>query len=257
MKLNRVSAPGCDDAPVIDIPITHAPRSIQLIVPYYRNPLMLTKQVNHWMGLPEKVREALTVIIVDDGSPVQRLEPETLSFLKDRGIGVKAYRITVDVRWNWLAARNLAMSKAKDGWCLLTDIDHMVPDATFDTLLKGAFDEDTIYRFSRVEHGGETLKPHPNSWWMTKAMFWKVGGYDEALAGKYGTDGEYRRRCAKTAPIRIMTAPLVRWEFHLDSSTTAYARKQPEDRGVSALVKARGSDWAPKVLSFPYQELPL
>lgn len=253
----HVSAPGCDDAPLVDVERGEGQRRIQLVYPYYRNPLMLMHQVGHLTGLKKSVRDNLTVFVVDDGSPVQELNVRSLDPLRERGIGVRAFRITIDVRWNWLAARNLAMCAADDGWCLLTDIDHVVPDETFDLLINGAFDKGTIYRFSRLEQTGQEIPPHPNSWWMTREMFWTVGGYDEALSGHYGTDGEFRRRCVKTAPIRILRAPLTRWEFHLDSSTTAYKRKQPEDRAVQSIVRARGADWAPRVLSFPYKELAL
>lgn len=252
----RVSAPGCDDAPVVKADLGLAERPIQLIHPYYENPLRLAWLVNHLMGLSRPVRDALTVLIVDDGSPHRPIVPAALEPLCERGIGVRAWRIKVDVRWNWLAARNIAMHHAKPGWCLLTDIDHTVPAETFTTLLRGRFNPEAIYRFSRRERSGEKINPHPNSWWLTRDMFWRIGGYDEALSGHYGTDGEFRRRAAKTAPIFILEDELERWEFHEDSSTTIYKRKQPEDRaGVAKLVRARGADWQPRHLSFPYEEL--
>lgn len=88
-------------------------------------------------------------------------------------------------------------------------------------------------------------------------MFWRIGGYDEALSGYYGTDGDYRRRCAATAPIRILRDKLIRHEFFMDSSTTRYLRKQPEDSAVSRIVAQRGNGWKPLTLSFPYREIHL
>jgi len=49
----------------------------------------------------------------------------------------------------------------------------------------------------------------------------------------------------------------VRHEYQGDSSTTAYLRKQPEDAGVKAIIAKRGRFWAPRVLSFPYHEVPV
>jgi hypothetical protein len=92
---------------------------------------------------------------------------------------------------------------------------------------------------------------------MTRAMFWRVGGYDEALSGHYGTDGDWRRRCAATAPIRLLPLALTRYEFYEDSSTVAYARKRPEDAGKKAIIAKRTRSWRPRVLSFPYEEVPL
>jgi hypothetical protein len=41
---------------------------------------------------------------------------------------------------------------------------------------------------------------------MTRAMYDRIGGYDEALAGNYGTDGDFARR-AERRPRRSTTWP--------------------------------------------------
>jgi len=133
-------------------------------------------------------------------------------------------------------------------------MDHILLERTLRTLVYGQHSKGTIYRFSRI---GSKTHPHPNSWFMTKEMYWRVGGYDEALSGHYGTDGEYRRRCAATAPIRIMDVPLELHEHEGDSSTTHYKRKQPEDAAVKGLIRARRPGWRPRTLSFPYIEVKL
>lgn len=258
MKLNRVSCPGCDDAPKIRTPrLSDLREPITLVVPYYENPMMLAQQCENWALLDPEIKANLNIIIVDDGSQASPLD---WSAVKLPGLddlrSIRLFRILQDVRWNWLAARNLAMAAADDGWCILTDIDHIVSSLGFRVAMQADLDPGLIYRFSRTDPSGQLLKPHPNSWLMTKAMFWEVGGYDEALSGYYGTDGEYRRRCAATARIRIFETPMMtRWEYHLDSSTTHYKRKQPEDRMVSKLIAKRGPDWTPKTLSFPWAEL--
>lgn len=239
----RVSAPGCDDAPVVTVETGEA-KPVTFVYPYYENRTFFSRQAEHWNAYPEDLRKHLQVIVVDDGSPEPAQKPETL-------FPLSLYRITVDVRWNWIAARNLAMFMA-DGWCALTDMDHMIPVETLHSLVHGKHDRNTIYRFSRVEHDGTKLLPHPNSWFMTVQMFWWIGGYDEAFSGHYGTDGEYRRRCAATAPVRILTDRLVRYEHIGDSSTVKYKRKQPEDKAVGRIIAARKENWKPKVLSFPW-----
>lgn len=250
-----VSAPGCDDAPVVSVPHLAAPKAITLIMPYYENPETLAAHMLRWGDWPEEMRQYVEAIIVDDGSPMKPAHNVL------RGVShpfpIRLFRIDVDVRWNWLAARNLAFSHGITRWCLVTDIDHIVPVETLRALLHGDHREDTIYRLSRREATGEDIAPHPNSWFLTRDMFWRIGGHDEALSGYYGTDGEYRRRAARTAPVRILTDKLIREEFVRDSSTTRYQRKQPEDRAVQQLVAARGPDWKPKVLSFPWHEVML
>lgn len=250
-----VSAPGCDDAPVVDVGFRNSPWPFTLIMPYYDNPETLAAHIIRWGDWPETLRENIQGIIVDDGSPQSPAE----TVLKGAALPfpIRLFRIDVDVRWNWLAARNLAFFMAERGWCAVTDIDHIMPPETAHRLVWGAFKHDTIYRFSRREATGEDIAPHPNSWFMTREMYWRIGGHDEALSGYYGTDGEYRRRAAKTAPIRIMADRLIREEFVRDSSTTRYLRKQPQDRAVASIVAARGKDWTPKVLSFPWHEVVL
>jgi hypothetical protein len=114
-----------------------------------------------------------------------------------------------------------------------------------------------IYGFSRKEYSGEPIPPHPNSWLMTRALFWKIGGYDEKLSGHYGTDGDWRRRMALKAPIHILSDRLIRHEYQADSSTTAYLRKQPQDAEVKRIIAKRGKHWKPLTLSFEYAEVPL
>lgn len=251
----RVSAPGCDDAPVIDVEMSASPVHVTLIMPYYENPQQLAAHLIRWWDWPASLRDRFTVIIVDDGSPDHPAE----DVLKDVGrpMLTRLLRLDVDVRWNWLAARNLGFKEALPGWCAVTDIDHVLPAATAHKLAWGRFDPGIIYRFSREEHTCQQIHPHPNSWFLTREMFWRIGGHDEALSGYYGTDGEYRRRAAKTAPIRILTDKLIREEFVRDSSTVRYQRKQPEDAAVQRIIAARGKDWKPKVLSFPWHEVAL
>lgn len=223
-----------------------------MILPYYVNPRFLKAQLGWWGSHPAHLLQHFRVIVVDDGSPTSPAA-EVL-----RGLPlpcpVRCFRIDQDVRWNWLAARNIGAHHASDGWLLLTDMDHVVPSSTLQALVYGQHDPGVTYGFSRIEHTGEALAPHPNSWFMTKARFWQIGGYDEALSGHYGTDGEWRRRLAAAGPMQILTDRLVRYEYQDDSSTTTYLRKQPEDAGVKRIVAQRRAGWRPKVLSFPFHE---
>lgn len=247
-----MGAPGCDDAPLIEVPLGNSAKSFTLIMPYYENPKWFRKQVMHLEKMWQH-RRMFETIVVDDGSPDNPAKDVLKGLLWPKWF--KMFRLEVDIRWNWLAARNIGAHHANDGWLLLTDIDHVLPPQTLDTLVLGRHDPSIIYRFSREEHTGEKIHPHPNSWFMTKEMYWKIGGYDERMVGYYGSDGYYRRRCAATAPIRIMTVPLIRHEFVDDSSTSHYKRKQPEDAKLRPLVRSLAKGLRPKVLSFPYHEI--
>lgn len=247
---------GWDDAPFEAVPLAEKPKHVTLVYPFYCNRRFFRDQLRHWLDLPTTLFSA---IVVDDGSPEHESAERVLRTVEELPFQgrIRLFKIEVDVRWNWLAARNIGMHHASEGWCLGTDMDHIVPVPTAASLLNLAHDPGKIYRFSRREHTGALIHSHPNSWFMTRSMFWKFGGYDEALSGHYGTDGDARRRWAKTAPVRTLKDELVRFERMGDSSTTRYGRKEEIDRAVPDLVALRGKGWKPKVLSFPYHEVQL
>lgn len=251
-----MGAPGFDDAPLVTLKAGD-PKPVQFIYPYYDNPQFLERQLNMWASYSDWLRETVSVIVVDDGSPEVPAEQVLRTCVATPRVQVRLYRIEVDVRWNWLAARNIGMRHARQGWCVLTDMDHVITQEVAAHLVCLAHDSKVIYRFSRVEHTGAPIHPHPNSMFMTRDMFWRIGGYDETLSGFYGTDGDWRRRCAATAPVCTLSDALVRHEHIGDSSTRRYKRKQPEDAGKKALLRQRRPGWKPKVLSFPYHEVPL
>jgi Glycosyl transferase family 2 len=242
--------PWCADAPVARVPrLAGIRKPITLVVPYYENPTFLQTQVDVWRHYAAALAAALSILIVDDGSPVPCVKPVDVPSV------VRLFRIDVDVRWNWLAARNIGAHHASDGWLILTDMDHVVPASTLEHLMEGQHDPSVVYAFSRREHTGEAIAPHSASFFMTREMFWRTGGYDETLSGHYGTDGDYRRRVAAVAPLQVLPDALVRHEYVGDSSTTRYLRKQPQDAAVKRLVAARRPGWRPRVLSFPYHEV--
>jgi hypothetical protein len=245
--------PWCSALPVVHVPQSAEPKPVTLVLPYFENPLFLRQQVAWWGTYEPTLAAHLSVMLVDDGSPV--MPASTVLESCALPVALRSFRLDVDVRWNWLAARNIGAHHAPEGWLLLTDMDHVIPESTLRAVVHGQHDSSVIYGFSRIEHTGDALAPHPNSWFMTREMFWKVGGYDEALSGYYGTDGDWRRRCAATAPMRILEDRLVRHEHQGDSSTVTYMRKQPIDSGVKQIIAQRRPGWRPKVLSFPYQEV--
>jgi hypothetical protein len=230
------------------------PKHVTFILPYYNNARFLGTQLSWWGTFPDSLRRYLSAIIVDDGSPQPAYD---VLHSCVHPFPIRLFRIHADIRWNWLAARNIGFKHAPNGWCLVTDMDHVIPETTATSVVYGHHEQDIIYGFSRREYTGVPANPHPNSWLMTRQMFWTVGGYDEALSGFYGTDGDWRRRMAAVAPIHILYDRLIRHEYQQDSSTTAYLRKQPQDAAVKGIIAKRGKGWTPKTLSFPYEEVSL
>jgi len=243
--------------------------ALTFICAFYENPGMLIEQQRTWSAYPAALKAAFHAIVVDDGSPTR----PALPVVADTGIAsFSLYRTGVDIRWNWLFGRNLGVAQATTPWVLLTDIDHVLPADTLQALLTGPpLDEQMVYRFSRVDAprpGPFALaectpyKPHPNTWLMTRAMFDRIGGYDERLSGCYGTDGEFRDRVAAASRAVVMrTDVMVRYsrEVLADASTVGLTRKNdPEnDAELRRRREVRSADraWRPLRLTFPWERL--
>lgn len=247
----------CKDYPFVTVERSQVPKHVTLIYPYYEAPQFFAEQLRRWRQMPAIGRLAyVSIIVVDDGSPNHPADEVVQSVGLPVVPGLRVFRIHQDVPWNWLAARNIGAHEADHGWLLMTDMDHVVPPETLEAVIYGVHHTDTIYGFSRREHTGAAAMPHANSFLLTREMYWTWGGYDEALSGHYGTNGDAYRRMAKVAKMAILTDVLERHEFVGDSSTTQFARKLPSDAAaVKKLVSMRGSGWRPKVLSFPYAEV--
>lgn len=251
MRLGLAVAKGrlwCEGFPRYTAPESPTPKRLTFVYPYYQCAEFFRQQVAVWRSYPSDLKQHVSIIVVDDGSPTPAQHPG----LKE----LRLFRIGVDVPWNWLAARNIGAQYADDGWLLLTDMDHVVPAPTLQTVVYGVHDPKVVYAFSRREHTGQAVHPHSASFLMTRAMFWKIGGYDENLVGAYGTDGMYRKRMAQHARVQILTDELIRYEYVNDASVTTYERKTETMRQVKrAKLAALKPNQPPKTLSFPHHEV--
>lgn len=220
---------------------------------------MLREHQRVWQTYPVDLRAALHVIVVDDGSP----RDPARSHVDPAGVAGLAsfqlFRTGVDVRWNWLFCRNLGMAHAPTEWVILTDIDHVLPGETLRTLTTLDLDTTMVYRTSRTDAPHRTpYKPHPNTWILTRAMFERIGGYDERFSGYYGSDSEFRERVHRAASaIAMLPDDLIRYprEVISDASTTTYQRKTEADAVAMKQLKNQREKikgWQPLRLTFPY-----
>lgn len=237
-------------------------RKITFISAYYENPEMLKTQLLNFCLLPKKVKENLDIIFVDDGSPDKPAE-DVFKRL-DEFNTVRLFRTLVDIRWNQDFCRNLAVSQAKTDWLFLTDIDHLVPEETLLELMTAEYINPTLtYKFGRVTAPDQTpYKPHPNTWFMTKDVYNRTGGYDERFAGYYGTDGDFASRVKRESEIvlldklKIIRVPR---EEISDASTIRYGRKEEQDKKIRAISQERKKipNWKPLTLQAPWEEIQL
>jgi hypothetical protein len=239
---------------------------LTLCMPFYINPGQLALQYRTWTGWPAKVRKAFRVVIVDDGSP----EGPAANVPRPYGLPELAiFRAIEDRPWFQHACRNIAAHEAQGGWLLLTDMDHVLTAPSAAALFKRLprLDPETVYMFDRVEAdtGKPTLgrdgqpKPHPNSFLMTRAMFWRIGGYDERACGFYGSDRFFRDRAFAMAERDQLDIPLVRYwrDIVPDASTTTLARKEGRDPAVKARAAAAiaANPGGIATLTLPYERV--
>lgn len=230
---------------------------------------MLRLQYQGWAAWQDKRKRRLKVIIVDDGSPDPAADvprPEGLPELE-------IYRVTEDRPWHQHAARNLGAHVAPEGWMLLTDMDHVLSEESARLILKridkGQLSASAIYMLDRIEADtGEpttddkgNLKPHPNSFVVTRETYWRIGGYDEDFCGVYGTDSLFRHRAFSIARRGHLPIPLTRYWRGLvpDASTTTLARKEGREPGIRQKIEQakaeRGEANVVKVLQFPWERV--
>lgn len=114
------------------------------------------------------------VVFIDDGSPDPLEPPEWAD----------TYRINEDILWNQSGARNLGFH-VSEGWCLYSDIDHIVTKDVINSIRNRDWDKNCIYYLGRLEDGKE-IDPAYNCYFIHKEAFDKIGGYDEDFAGGYG-----------------------------------------------------------------------
>ena len=93
---------------------------ITIVMAYFENGGMLDLHLSEWEQYERKDR--WRIVLVDDCS---KRDP-ALPHIRDVGIEIELYRINTDRAWNQNGARNLGMTHAM-GWCLLTDMDHLLP----------------------------------------------------------------------------------------------------------------------------------
>jgi hypothetical protein len=219
-------------------------RQITLILPYYRAPLMLKKQLEVVNDYPPY----FWTVIVDDCSP------EPADGVVDKEDMVSLYRIDDDIPWNREGARNLGAHVAKTDWIIQADIDHVLPvdcaDKLFDYILAMEFlGENRWYRFPRFRVGkaDETrrkddlprdqeygpIKPHIDSYLCTKEMYWRAGGYNEDYSGCLGGGGQFLKMMKLVAGEPVLLPDDIYLEVHTrhsvpDASVSDLSRDKAE-----------------------------
>lgn len=228
-------------------------------MPYYENAGVLRVHLDTWLQYPEAIRKTMLVVIADDGSPT---EPAADVIPAGYPIEIQVYRVGVNLIWNQCGARNLAMHHVPEGFVLVTDMDHVLEPDDARKLLATKVHRNRFYvPARRLARDRSVYKRHPNSYYLTRAMFWATGGCDEDFQGTYGSDSTFRRAIAEVGQRVEVDAALTLYGRDVipDASTTAWGRKDSiyhsSNFGHLKAKRFGGSYKAERPLRFPWSRV--
>lgn len=156
-----------------------------LILACYSQPQMMAKQIETWDSYPEEIQKELQVIVVDDCGEV----PFTCE--EEKPYDLQIYRVTKNIPWNQMGARNLGMKRASAVLRLMLDPDMVVSKESMAVIWGRLrhFQPKHLYK-PWLRHMPENSKPFdygsPNLYIIRGDDWWKAGGYDENFAGAKG-----------------------------------------------------------------------
>lgn len=259
---------------------------LSIVTQFYRNSRMLIRQLMTWRNdWGADLKENVEVVLVDDGSPEPAADVIKEMWGGDRtGLPeLSLYRVLIDKPWNQAGARNLGCHVARGRWLFCSDIDHVIPASTLAEVLRllPTLGKDDVLNFGRVDapqtltwkadhwpefartrRGDGSLKPHVNSFVVSRKRYWKLGGYDESFEG-YGTDSQFRKKLHGHGSVthHLDHAPLIRVgrEVIPDASTTTYSRETQRCNVKAVLARKRreGRAGQTATLNFPWEKVAL
>lgn len=247
--------------------------AVTVVLPYYRQPLMLARQLEEWVQFPL----GFEFVVVDDGSE-EAAEPVIREFLATRGDimlarELRLFRITVDIPWNRGGARNLGTQQARTPWLIHLDTDHVLPASTAPSLLAFNPAPDRWYRFRRWRQGradftrkkdklppetrfGE-IHPHIDSYLIESQTYWRAGGYDEDYSGCLGGGTAFLRRLeASAGPPLIAPDPaalhVYTTDVIADASVRTLSRDTAAGKDLTRRKQATGAGAPVHPVRFPW-----
>ena len=182
----------------------------------------------------KEVRQKIQFIIVDDGSPI----PIEVNNPK---LNILLARVTEDIKWNQPGARNLGVHLARSSKLILTDLDHTFPESVLKDLIRYPIPT-SIWKFRRKRNGAK-VKAHPNTFFISKATYFKTLGVDEEFSGNYGHDDIYfymlqRHLGTRFRKYRKTFITAIEHEHH-NLSRDASHNQELLDRKVAAMKQKR------------------
>jgi len=160
---------------------------ISVNITYYNEPHLLLWWYKTFRTLYKQGVD-VELNIADDGSLKQPAE----SFF-DKNVpmpNMRLFRVLEDIGFNSHGARNLLMKQTRTEWNMLSDIDRKYPENTLNDIiakeLTGKLERGVYYPFCDIKQGRNKISL--NEYIISKADFWKTGGYDEEFVNVHWGD---------------------------------------------------------------------
>lgn len=170
------------------------------VVPVFfnqKNSQVLTDLLGKYAQYDQHILSKIRFIIVDDCSPLEVCIPANIN------LNYSLFRISSDIRWNQAGARNLGVVFAPCPKIILTDCDHVFPEALFRKILASPVPMHTLFRFRRENAQGQRIKSAYNIFYTSKALFFAALGYDETFCGHYGYEDVFFREFHRKIGTRV------------------------------------------------------
>jgi hypothetical protein len=244
---------------------------ITYILPYYRASMMLHYHLETWRKYSAEVTAKMRLLIIDDCSP-EPAAPIVASYREDK-LPIELYRIKEDIPWNRNGARNLGSHLATTPWLLHTDIDHVLPFDSAESLVRSSLDVTRWYRFDRFRVGAADdtrrkdalpkdamfgrIKPHGDSYLCTKVQYWHVGGYDEDYSGHLGGGTPFLEQMTDKGQPVLLPIPLhvITRSVVPDASVSTLSRDPTHYTKMRARKRAEGNPRGVNPLRFTWERI--
>lgn len=206
---------------------------ITLVYPYFDQPYVLGFHMGVWEVMRGHGFE-IHSIIVDDHGPVPMPARDS----------VEQYRVDVDLGWSIVVAKNIGMHHAKDGWCIVGDLDHTVTKELLEFARSDTPERGKFYIFPRRLEGGSLSDDyHENYMLIHRSDFWSVGGYDEDFAGGYGWEDVWFKELANAVGLQRIKVPDVPIQAIGDKPGACMPREMCNPHRNGQLLQRKRVSW--------------
>lgn len=156
---------------------------LTIVMAVYGQPKILAHQLATISRYGDGILDQIKVVIVDDhGDPPATVDPYPRAM-----IDLKLFRITEDIPWNQMGARNIGMRES-EGWVVFLDPDMVIEPDMISRFIDRANSmvRGTVIKFALRRSGNPLDFTSPNTWLIHKQDFFDCGGYDEDFRGHKG-----------------------------------------------------------------------